>query len=191
MSNATKQKTFEELEASLGTLALSPRDSGHLELIVRRPGVDEREVLPEGDLDLRAGLVGDGWISRPSPRTPAGSPNPKAQVTLMNARVIALLAQTRERWPLAGDQLFVDLDLGAANLPAGTRLKVGEALLEITDQPHTGCNKFAARFGKDAFRFVNLPEHKALRLRGANARVIQPGRIRTGDLVEVVRRPGA
>ncbi len=190
MPNTVKTMTLEELEASLSRLIQSPRDLGPLELIVRRPGVDEREVLPEGTLDLYAGLVGDTWKSRKGPGRPDGSANPKAQVTLMNSRVIALLAQTRERWPLAGDQLYVDLDLSTANLPSSTRLRVGSAILEITDQPHTGCEKFAARFGQDAYLFVNAPAYKKYRLRGVNARVIQPGLIKVGDRVEVIRRSG-
>jgi MOSC domain-containing protein YiiM len=144
-------------------------------------------VLSEADLDLHDGLVGDNWISRKSSRTPDGSADPKTQVTLMNSRMIALLARIKERWQLAGDQLYVDLDLSITNLPPATRLKIGTAIIEITDRPHTGCRKFAERFGQDAFRFVNAKAHRDLRLRGANASVIQPGTIRTGDLVEVIR----
>ena len=86
-----------------------------------------------------------------------GSANPDAQLTLMNARVVALVAGERERWPLAGDQLYVDLDLSADNLPPGTRLAVGSAVIEVTPEPHTGCAKFSARFGSEALRFVNSP----------------------------------
>jgi MOSC domain-containing protein YiiM len=185
-----KTMTLEELEANLSLLLQSPKDLGPLELIVRRPGLDEREVLPEGNLDLRLGLVGDTWISRKGPGTPDGSANSKAQVTLMNSRVIALLAQTRERWPLAGDQLYGDLDLSTTNLPPATRLRVGSAILEITDQPHTGCEKFAARFGQDAYLFVNAPAYQKYRLRGVNARVIQTGLIKVGDNIEVIRKSG-
>jgi MOSC domain-containing protein YiiM len=188
MQNTVKHLTYEELEASLSHLTQAPKDFGTLALIVRRPGIDEREVLPEGVLDLRVGLVGDSWISRKSASTPDGSANPKAQVTLMNSDVVALLAQTKERWPLAGDQLYLDLDLSTANLPPGTQLRIGAAMVEITDQPHTGCRKFAERFGQDAFRFVNAPAHRELRLRGANAKVIQAGTVREGDKVEVIRR---
>lgn len=187
MQNTVKHLTLEELEASLDLLNQAPKDSGTLELIVRRPSTDEREVLSEGTLDVGVGLVGDSWITRGSSSTPDGSANPKAQVTLMNSGVIALIAQTRERWPLAGDQLYVNLDLSIPNLPPGTQLRVGEAILEITDQPHTGCIKFAARFGQDAFRFVNAPAHRDLRLRGVNVKVIQVGTIRTGDRVKVMR----
>jgi hypothetical protein len=176
-----------ELEASLDSIRQSPRDSGRLEMIVCRPAEDEREVLAEGTLDLRLGLVGDSWISRGSTRTADGSSHPDTQVTLMNARVIAVLAQRRERWPLAGDQLYVDLDLSAANLPPGTRLQVGTAVIEITAQPHTGCSKFAEWFGQDARLFVNAPALKDLHLRGLNAKVIQPGLARTGDTVRVLR----
>jgi hypothetical protein len=182
--------TLEELEANLGLISRSPVDSGRLDLIVRRPAVDEREVLAEGILDLRLGLVGDTWSSRSSSGTSGGSLNTDRQLTLMNSRVIALLAQTRERWPLAGDQLFIDLNLSASALPPGIRLKIGMAIVEITAKPHTGCAKFAERFGPDALLFVNAPTHQELRLRGVNARVIQPGVIRTGDPVHVIREAG-
>jgi hypothetical protein len=182
--------TIDELEANLDLISRAPKDSGPLKLIVCRPGVNEREVLIEGKLDLHAGLVGDTWSLRSSSRTTDGSPDPDVQLTLMNARVISLLAQTRERWPLAGDQLFVDLELSSANLPPGTRLKIGTALVEVTKQPHTGCAKFAERFGSDALQFVNSPIHKELHLRGVNAKIIQPGIIHTGDIVKIVRNQG-
>jgi len=175
--------TTEELKAGMERVRLSPKDEGVLELIVRRPRVDEREVLEEGRLSLVEGLVGDSWKERGSSRTPDGSPHPDMQLNVMNARVLALVAQDRERWRLAGDQLIIDLDLSDENLPAGTRLSLGSAVIEVTDQPHTGCHKFVARFGLDAMRFVNSPAGKRLRLRGLNARVVQPGVIRAGDVV--------
>jgi MOSC domain-containing protein YiiM len=179
--------TMEELEANLALIGQSPRDFGRLDLIVRRPAVDQREVLAEGTLDLRLGLAGDGWSARKGLKMDGGLPNPDRQLTLMNSRVIALLAQTKERWPLAGDQLFVDLDLSAANLPPGTHLKIGSAVIEVTAKPHMGCAKFEERFGRAAFLFVNGPSHKDLHLRGVNARVVEPGLIHTGDSVVVIR----
>ncbi len=160
----------------------SPRDAGVLELIVARPRPGDREVLEDGELSLRDGLVGDGWRSRRSARTSDGSPHPDMQLNLMNARVIALLAQTKRRWPLAGDQLFVDLDLSADNVPPGTRLAIGTAVIEVTTHPHTGCGKFVERFGADAMTLVNSELGRRLRLRGVNAKVVEPGRIRVGDL---------
>ena len=182
LSDGVRHLTAEELAAGLAEIKRAPRDSGVLELIVRRPAVDEREVLEEGVLDLSAGLVGDTWPVRPSSRTPDGSAHPEMQLNVMNARVIALLARERGRWPLAGDQLYLDMDLSAENLPAGTRLAVGTAVIEITAQPHTGCKKFAARFGVEALKFVNSPEGKQLRLRGLNARVVEPGVVRVGEM---------
>lgn len=175
--------TMAELEAGLDTIRQSPEDEGVLELIVRRPQTDAREVLEEGELDLTQGLVGDNWSTRGSSGG-AGPALPDKQLTLMNARVIALLAQAKERWPLAGDQLFVDLDLSASNVPPGTRLAVGSAVIEVTDLPHTGCKKFAARFGPDAMAFVNSLAWKHLHLRGVNARVVKPGLIRVGAAVK-------
>jgi len=175
-----------ELEAGLGIIRQSPSDQGLLKLIVRRPKVDEREVVNEAELDLEEGLVGDTWKMRGSKATPDGSANVNAQITLMNMRAIALLAQDEARWVLAGDQLFVDFDLSEANLPAGTRIAIGSTILEVSSTPHTGCAKFSERFGKDALKFVNSPEGKPLRLRGVNTRVVQAGKIQVGDAVRKV-----
>ena len=169
------------LEAGLEPILQSPKDQGSLEYIVRRPRVDEREIVSAATLDPQEGLMGDTWISRGN-----GTQNPDAQLTLMNARVIALVAGTKDRWALAGDQLFVDLDLSAANLPAGSRLAVGTAIIEISALPHTGCDKFKARFGQDALVFVNGPAHRDLRMRGVNARILQPGTVRTGDTIRKI-----
>jgi hypothetical protein len=174
--------TTEELHAGLAEIRRSPGDEGVLELVVRRPDIGKREVLSEGELDLVEGLVGDSWKRRPSSRTPDKSPHPDMQINIINARLIALVAQDRERWTLAGDQLYLDLDLSAANLPPGTRLAIGTALLEVTNQPHTGCGKFVERFGVDAMKFVNSPLGRELNLRGINAKVVQPGTIKPGDI---------
>jgi MOSC domain-containing protein YiiM len=175
--------TMVELEAGLDDICQSPKDVGTVELIVRRPQPGKREVVQEAEIDLALGLVGDNWKARGSRHTPDGSAHPDAQLTVMNARAIALLAQQQARWPLAGDQLYVDLDLSASNLPPGTRLKLGTAVIEVTVQPHTGCKLFEARFGTDAVKFVNSPAGKQLRLRGINAKVLQPGAVRVGDVV--------
>jgi MOSC domain-containing protein YiiM len=175
--------TEKEIEEGLATIRRSPADEGVLDLIVRRPRVGERETLDEGDLDCMSGLVGDNWKDRRSSRTPDGSPHPDMQLTVMNSRVIALLAGNKERWGLAGDQLFVDLDLSAANVPAGTRLALGSAVIEVSAEPHTGCRNFVTRFGLDATKFVNSALGKQLQLRGVNAKVVQGGRIRVGDVV--------
>jgi hypothetical protein len=171
------------LEESLDHIRAAPADGGTVELIARRPGEDEREVLTEARLNTRAGLEGDTWLVRGSSRTPDGSPNPDAQLTLMNARVAAAVAGDRERWPLAGDQLYVDLDLSRANLPPGSRVQIGSAVIEFSEPPHTGCAKFSARFGVDALKFVNSPAGRELRLRGANCRVIVDGMVRPGDKI--------
>jgi hypothetical protein len=180
-----EHRTLEELEAGLEDVRRSPIGEGRLELIVRRPAVDEREVLAEGELDLTLGLVGDSWSQRPSRETADGSPNGGRQLNVMNARAAALVAGSQQRWPLAGDQLYVDLHLGAEELPPGTQLQIGDAVIEVTELPHLGCAKFTQRFGLDAMRFVNSPDGRALNLRGINARVVVPGMIRTGD--EIVR----
>lgn len=175
-----------ELEAGLDLVRQSPKDGGTLDLIVRRPAIDEREVLDEGQLALDEGLVGDTWRTRGSSRTADGTSHPDMQLNIINARAIALIAPDAARRPLAGDQLHVDLDLSEANLPPGTRLAIGSAIVEVTAQPHTGCQKFRARFGTDALKFVNSPVGKELHLRGINARVVQPGTIRAGDTISKV-----
>jgi hypothetical protein len=182
-----KQLTMAELEEGLPFVRQSPQDAGVLEMIVRRPFTDERELLQSGELDLAIGLVGDNWQARGSKRTPDGSAHPEMQLNMMNARILDLVAQDRSRWQLAGDQLIVDMDLSVENLPAGTQLSIGSAVVEVTAVPHTGCKKFVARFGQDAVKFVNSPLGKQLRLRGLNAKVIQPGTIRQGDVVQKIR----
>ena len=172
-----------ELQAGLEKIRQSPKDAGVLELIVRRPKTGAREILQEGQLDLIDGLVGDNWKTRGSSLTTDGSAHPDMQLNVMNSRVIALVAQHPDRWPLAGDQLFVDLDLSAENLPPETKLMLGSAVIEVTKQPHLGCAKFVERFGLDAVKFVNSDDGKELHLRGINARVVLPGVIRVGDIV--------
>lgn len=178
--------TAEEIQAGLAEMGESPREIGRLEMIVLRPAVDEREVLGQAEISLADGLVGDTWRQRGSKHTADGSAQPEAQVTLVNSRVMQLLARDRSRWPLAGDQLFVDLDLSQDNLQPGQRLAVGTAILEVSDLPHTGCDKFSARFGSAATRFVNSAEGLRLRRRGLNTRAIRPGAIRVGDRVSKI-----
>lgn len=173
--------TTSELEAGLEEIRNAPKDAGLLALIVRRPQIDEREVLKEATLDLVDGLVGDSWKTRGSRRTDDGSAHPDMQLNIMNARVIGLIAQEKENWSLAGDQLYLDLDLSAENLPIGSRLAIGSAVIEVTPLPHTGCLKFVSRFGLEAMKFVNSELGRELRLRGLNAKVIQSGTVRVGD----------
>ena len=165
--------TLPELQAGLEQIRRSPRDRGSVELIVARPAEGERELLEVGTLDETVGLIGDRWSDS----------DPRTQLTLTNARVVALVAIDPDRRALAGDQLYVDLDLGGENLPPGTRLSVGEAVIEVTDVPHTGCGKFIKRFGVDAQKFVNSPAGRELNLRGINARVITGGEVRVGDTI--------
>jgi len=171
------------LEAGLEDVRRSPEEVGRVELIVRRPDVDEREVLEEAMLDPIEGLVGDTWKVRGSKRTPDGSAHPEMQLNIMNARAARLVAGDDYRRPLAGDQLYFDLDISVANLPPGTQLALGTAVIEVTAQPHTGCAKFARRFGEEALKFVNSDVGKQLRLRGMNAKVVVPGTVRAGDEV--------
>jgi MOSC domain-containing protein YiiM len=181
-----KHRTADELEAGLPTVLEAPRDAGLVRLVVRRVGKGEREILEVGELDRRFGLVGDDWVNRPSRRT--GHPNLYAQLTIMNARFCELIAGQggHEAWALAGDQLYVDLDLSEASLPAGSRLAIGSAVVEIQQEPHTGCAQFTERFGMDTMVLANSERGRALRLRGANATIVQDGSVRAGDEVRKV-----
>jgi hypothetical protein len=170
-----------DFEPFLEHVRSAPADGGRVELLVLRPEVEQRVVVAEAVLDETEGVVGDSWRSRGSSRRADGSANPEAQVTIMSTRVLAAIEPDRARWPLAGDQLLVDADLSASNLPPGTRVAIGEALLEVSEAPHTGCAKFSARFGSDALRWINSPVGRELRMRGVNLRVIRGGVVRVGD----------
>jgi hypothetical protein len=176
-------RTTDQLEAALDDIRLAPADAGTVDLVVRRPAEGEREVLGEGTLDPAEGLVGDNWLARGSRHSPDGSAEPDRQLNVINSRLSRFVAVDPERRRLAGDQLHLDLDLSQANLPPGTRLAVGSAVIEVTEPPHLGCAKFVERFGKEAMRFVNSPLGRELRLRGLNAKVVVAGTVRPGDAV--------
>ncbi len=186
-----EHRTTAELEAALDDIRGAPVGVGRVELIVRRPTEGAREVLDEGQLDTSAGLVGDNWVVRGSKETEDGSAHPLRQLNVMSARAAAAIAGPVENWPLAGDQFFVDLHLGGEELPTGTRLQIGDAIIEVTSPPHLGCVKFVSRFGKEAMRFVNSPVGRSLNLRGICARVVVGGTVRTGDTITAVHAPEA
>jgi hypothetical protein len=169
---------YAELLAALPTIERSPRERGTVELIVRRPRKGQREVLDAARLDVDEGLVGDRWA--------LGKRRRVEQLTVINSRLVALLAQTRDRWPLAGDQLYVDFDLSAEHLPPGTRVAIGAAEIEVSPEPHMGCRLFAERYGRDAQRFVGSEVGLALQLRGINAWVVESGEVRVGDDVRAL-----
>lgn len=173
---------LEDFSAHLPHVQAAPVDDGPVELVVRRPAEGEREVLEVAELDLQLGLVGDRWAMRDH-STPSYL---LAQLTLINTRVLSVIEPDRSRWPLAGDQIYVDFDLSEANLPPGTRLALGTAVVEVSDEPHTGCAKFSARFGGDALRWINSPIGRAHRMRGMNTRIVTPGRVRPGDRIRKV-----
>ncbi len=177
----------EQLEAGLDNIKHAPKNSGIVEMIVRRPEVDKRDILAQAELDLELGLVGDNWKTRGSSRTNDGFGHPEMQLNIMNSRATALVAQDESRWALAGDQLYIDMDISDKNLPPETHLHIGSAVIEVTAIPHTGCKKFVARFGLEAMKFVNSTDGKELRLRGLNAKIIRPGTVSTGDTVTKVR----
>ena len=180
-----------DAERWLAEVLRSPSERGRLELLVRRPASNEREVLQTGELDPIVGLVGDNWLARGSRSSADGAAEPDAQLNLMNSRCARLVAGGDERMPLAGDQLFVDLDLSAENLPAGTRLQIGSAVIEVTAKPHTGCARFTRRFGLAAHRWINGRAGKQHRLRGICARVVVAGTVTTGDVIVKLAADGA
>lgn len=171
-----------ELEQGVEHILASPSDNGELKLIVRRPEVDGRETPATAQLDTEQGLVGDNWQARGSRHMPDGAADPDMQLNIMNARVVDLVAQSQDRWALAGDQLIVDMDLSDDNLPPGTQLAIGDVIVEITAPPHTGCKKFAARFGTEAMVFVNSGRGKKLNFRGICAKVVKSGDVKVGDV---------
>jgi len=174
--------TTAELEQGLAHIEAAPKDNGYLKRIVYRPDVDQRHSVVEGLLDEEHGLVGDNWLTRGSRHMPNGAADPEMQLNIMNSRVAELVADGAERMPLAGDQLYLDLNLSDDNLPPGTQLQLGEAVLEVTEPPHTGCKKFAARFGNDAVVFVNSGYGKTQNFRGICAKIVKGGVIRVGDV---------
>jgi len=192
---ALPYRTTADLESQLDHVRSAPADAGTVRLVVRRPDLGVREILEEGRFDVAHGLVGDTWLARARSRAIADGRHFAAQVNVMSARMVALLADTAEEQAYAGDQLYLDLDLSHANLPTGSQLAFGDAgaggaVLEVSAKPHNGCAKFVARYGDDAARFVNSETGKQLRLRGFNARVVEAGVVRPGDVVRVVRRGG-
>jgi len=184
--NLPPHLSTDELNTRYGQMNKSPLDNGTVAMITCRPDLQTREILTEATLDPVKGLIGDNWYTRGSRHTEDGRAHPEMQLTLMNRNIIDLVASDEEYWYLAGDQFYVDFDLSHENLPAGTQLKIGEAIIEITAKPHTGCKKFTARFGVDALKFIMNPDNTHLRLRGVNARVIQGGVVHVGDTLHKV-----
>lgn len=175
-------RTTAWLNEHVDHLSAAPNEVGTLDLVVRRPAHAAREVLDAGLLDVERGLVGDNWLDRATNHAIAEGRHLEAQLNVMSSRMVGLLADTDEQRALAGDQLYLDLDLSHDNLPTGARIAIGEtAVIEVTAKPHRGCAKFVRRFGRDAEAFVNSQTGKQLRLRGFNARVVSGGTVRPGD----------
>jgi hypothetical protein len=178
--------TSTELLAGLPHIMDSPKNMGPIELMVIRPAVNERKVVNQIDLSFKEGCRGDIWPSKKSSSNPFGKPDLEKQITLMNARAIDLCAGSKDLWPLAGDQIYVDMDLSIKNIEAGTELQLGTAVIKVSAKPHNGCKKFTERFGIDSMRFVNSEEGKALRLRGINAYVVREGIVKLGDKLTIL-----
>ncbi len=176
-------RTMEELKAGLPDIVASPADNGSLAAIVVRPDYGMRLDVQSRKISLAGGVEGDRWATACWRTLPDGSSNPDVQVCIMNSRCISLIAGEREAWPMAGDNLFIDMDLSPGNIAPGQKLAVGETIIEITDIPHTGCQKFIDRYGRHACVFVNTGEGKKLKLRGIYAQVVKDGTVNVGDRV--------
>ncbi len=176
--------TTDQLDSAIDHIARAPSSVGRVELVVARPSTGERIVLDDAKLEPGVGLVGDNYVERGSSKPGGGPADPLGELNLMSARALeAVAGPDRSNWPPAGDQLIVDFDLAEANCPAGTRLTVGGALIEVTTKPHNGCAKFADRYGIDAARWIN--SRKDLRLRGICAVVVESGTVRPGDSISL------
>ena len=176
--------TFDELNAGLAHIRASPKEEGRLEAIIARPAPGERRDLASSEISLAGGVHGDHWAKGCWKTTADGKPDPDVQICMMNARCIELIAQERSNWPPAGDNFFIDMDLTPGNMPPGTRLGIGSAIIEVTGIAHNGCASFIERYGRDACVFVNTGEGERLRLRGIYARVVRDGRVSVGDKVK-------
>ena len=179
-----KKETFRslaELEAGLAALPAAPKDSGRVVLLLRKGDGGLRETPDSIQASVEKGFPGDAW-GRQADRTPV------AQLAVMQRDVAELIANSQPL-TLFGDNLILELDLSAANLPIGSRVRAGSVVFEVTPMPHDGCKKFRARFGDDAVRFVSKPALRHRNLRGIYLRVIEDGEVRLNDSVEVISRP--
>jgi MOSC domain-containing protein YiiM len=184
MHSFVQHATEAELEQGLPTVLASPRDAGQLEAIFVRPAPNERRALSSANLTVAGGIEGDRWAKDSRSRLEDGRSDPCCQVSLMNVRFLRQIAGSEDTLCLAGDNLIVDLDLSEANLPAGSRLAIGDSvILEISSKPHTGCSKLESRYGRDARTFMNNKRGKALHLRGRYGFVVTGGQIALGDAV--------
>lgn len=174
-------RTWAELESGLQALPPAPRDLGRVTAIIRRPEPQQRESLESVDLSVEAGIPGDAWNRAPTK-------SPEGQLAVMNTAIARLIANGQDL-VVFGDNLFVDLDLSAASLPSGSRLSVGNAIVEVTPLPHNGCKKFHARFGPDALRLVQAPGTRAQNYRGIYWKVVTSGQVQVGAPVHVLSRP--
>ena len=181
VGDPSRFRTFGDLERELYELARSPADGGRVALVVRRGAGGRREVLEQIAVSADAGVTGDAWGRRLQRDL-------QMQIAVMQADVARIIANGQPL-TLFGDNLFLELDLSASNLPAGSRVRVGGATFEVTPMAHNGCRKFQARFGQEALRFVSTKDLRHRNLRGIYMRVTEPGDVRPGDPVEVLARP--
>jgi MOSC domain-containing protein YiiM len=180
--DASRHLPGDELERGLAQLS-PPRDVGTLALVVSRGDDGARATPQRVRLGVETGVPGDAWARDCPEKT-------DAQITVMRVDVARLFANGQDL-ALFGDNLLVDLDLSTRNLPTGSRLRCGGAVLEVTPEPHTGCLKFRQRVGGDALRLTADARLRDLRLRGIYVKVIEPGEVAVGDRIEVLSRGAA
>lgn len=178
--------TQPEIDQRLSSVLDSPKDQGTVEMIVVRPFKNQRKTLIHVLFSPEAGVTGDNWKTQCWKKLNDGQSDPDVQVAIMNARMIDMLTDDKAHWPLAGDQLFVDFDLSVTNLSPGDQLQIGDAVLQITAEPHRGCSKFKQRFGELAMHCVNSAQGDAHRLRGIYAKIISAGNVSVGDVIHKI-----
>lgn len=184
VGSASQHLSTDELQQALPGVLDSPKDQGILKKIFVRPGENERHSVEKADVSPEGGIAGDRWVSDHWQHLADGRSDPESQITVMNSRILETIAGSEKAMCLAGDNLIVDLDLSENNFPAGSQVHVGEGvILEFTAESHTGCNKFSARYGQQALKFVNGPLGKPQNLRGRYFRVVQGGTLQVGDTV--------
>ena len=185
-TTGVRARTRDELQAALPDVLAAPKDGGTVDLIVVRPQKGQRQTPASVRLSLAGGVEGDHWAKGCWLTLDDGSPHPDVQICLMQSRMIRAIAGDIENWAPAGDNLFIDMDLGPANCPPGTRLALGSVEMVVTEEPHNGCQNFIDRYGRDACVFVNTGQGAELRLRGIYTRVTRDGTVSVGDTVRKI-----
>lgn len=173
------------LDAALPFVLAAPRDDAPIALLCTRPALGQRAFPASIRLTKAEGIPGERWLTQSWLRLPDGRPDPRNQVSLLPSRVMDIAWQNRDTAPHPGDPIVADLDMTEANLPVGTLIGVGSAVLRVSDVPNLGCVKWKVRYGSDALAWVAADP--ALRLRGVLCSVEQDGEVTLNDRLQVWR----